>query len=261
MSLNNPAGRLHAFLRNASGVKDPKRPAIEVWSQLLEVNVNDDLHRLFSRMADVMALPPAVSAAMHKVPGINPSLYLAWVGPVSQGLKQFNFSDQFSTFVTHIDANTMNFIAICDGHLTPLFEAEIPQESLSQIRAAVDNLFSKLRQASEIDADLREFITRHVDIIRCAIDDYALKGVDAIREGAERTVGMAMLRPDQFKAAASQPAVGKHFKSAVAAFIVLAATYPGGKEMLTDVAGLLPGDVIETVETAEPELIEAAGDE
>ena len=193
--LDNPAGRLYAFLEAARQFA-PDQPMRHAWGQALGVNPAD-LSQFWRRVAMVSALPDEVEQAVRRLPDANEELLLRPLPRARVALSAaFTMGGTNNLFVNEFDAITLLGLEHCSDLLhRARFEPEIDSDTLEQLQQSIDKLIQVLDKQDDLDPVLERFIREHSAAIARALVDVRIRGAEALAEVVDSVVG-AMVRSD-----------------------------------------------------------------
>jgi hypothetical protein len=193
--LNNPAARLHALLQKAKqNTEFAGTLSTEVWPKLLNVP-KENQPLMFKRFGGVMELPLLIKERIENLPDINHELQLRWMSKINQAFQANNFSAAFASFIGKIDDSTLLGIEHCADILSRRDpDPEIKPDELESLRQQVDDLINETKN-SEIEADLKKFIFKHLFTIRNAIEEYQVFGSKPLVTAFGQIIAAAYTEP------------------------------------------------------------------
>ena len=245
---NNPAGRLHALLREGQ-TKPKDKPASEIWSEILEVQ-NDDTGLLLRRVGHVLTLPSSVKEAMSYTDGLDPSIYLRWLPAVETSFGILNFQMAWKQFIDRFDGEIMYGIEICSDILS----RERPEKTaddtlLVSLLDKVNELLAELDN-TELDPNVWFYIYDHLIKIKEAIEEYKFRGIKPLEAVFEQAIGGVVLSPELYKNS-QKSTTGKRFWEVMGRLAIVVTIAAGSIQIGKDIVAILPSpddgnqDVIE----------------
>jgi hypothetical protein len=204
----NPAGRLLYFLQRADEATKSKngelRQPVNFWRHVLVVAGEEEsaVYIQYGRLVELIEQSQK-AITTEKLP---PHLYLGWVGTVRKVVAHSigpgaNIASQFQT----IDQSVWSLLAVCDDQLTRM--GAIPRISFStmrEMREEVSELSLRVEQ-SALDASLKKFLLKHLQIVDRAVAEAPFRGEEALVDGLAQSVGLARTEPKQAEEAVETP--------------------------------------------------------
>lgn len=237
-NLNNPAGRLLVLLRAGRDKKKHNLPAVDVWSDLLNVPV-DDKTRLLREIGRVFQIPALIRSRIEQIPTVDPIVYLKWLPKLEQAFIVSTLAGPWRGCIDYVDDVAIYGIEVCDELLSRHSrEKTLPRDQLDNLLRDTESLVHEVADCS-IDEDLRQYILKHLEIVDRAIRDYILHGAQPLQEAVEAAVGSLVLNQETYKRTSETEVGGKFWKVMGRALMLVgitAATIQIGK----DVVKLLP---------------------
>jgi len=189
--LNNPAGRLAAILRKGQKLQAQQK-ALQAWASLLEVEESNK-SLLLQRLGHVLALPEQIQKEMQDIPGINHERRLKWMAPTVGILGNFNLEKGWKDLMGRFREETIYGIEICSDDLLNRRPKGLEQDNLDELLERVNGLLSELETAGFAE-NVRADILDHLNAIKCAIEEYKLRGAKPIEAETERLLGALQLK-------------------------------------------------------------------
>jgi len=234
---NNPAGRLHALLRE--GQSKPKdKPASEIWAEILDVP-KEDTGLLLRRVGHVLSLPSSVKEAMSYVDDLDHNIYLRWLSRVEASFSILNFQMAWKQFIERFDGEIMYGIEICSDRLS----RERPEKTADQ--TLLENLLAKVNELlddldnTELDANVWFYIYDHLIKIKEAIEEYKIRGIKPLEAVFEQTVGGVVLSPELYQNSQKTPS-GKRFWEVMGYLAIVVTITASSIQIGKDVVSILP---------------------
>lgn len=251
MSLNNPAGRLHALLSEAGTPprENDRETARQKWAKTLAVEVKDS-PTLLARLGEVMALPVEVRGAVKSLPEVDHDTYLGPLSNVEKSFGKLNLDALWSQCAREIDGTTMYSLKVCDELLSRQRpERTLPEDEREQLHEEVRNLRKDV-QAKEKDKDLREFLLHHLKAMDDALQEYKISGTPPVEEAAKAILGGALIQKQKHR---KNPFLRRLFATALSA-LYLTGGLEGGFALTERVLDALPtGNSVEVQESPDSE--------
>jgi hypothetical protein len=187
VNLGNPAGRLLDLLRRGLEI-DPDKNCRLCWCRLLYVEPTDNA-RLSIRLGKAMSLVDEIKAAVGDCKNIRPEIYLSFAPSVEKAFMTQKLTDQWATFIGHVDTNTMNYLEITSDLLsTQQTGGVIDEKNMLEISRNAENILKEL-STSKIEGQIKSFLTRRTDAILEAAQAYRLTGMTGFYELVCAAVG------------------------------------------------------------------------
>lgn len=205
---NNPAGRLLELINAAAAevTNNDTTTIKEAWSRAL--GTEDDVE-LFRRLAHVYALPGAVRDAAEAIPEptLDLDLLLEPLGHIDEAFGQGLYVP-WRAFISNASQARYSLGVISSMLTRTVPEASVSQKQLNDLLEDVRRLLDDIA-SSDLDDDLRLFLTQHAQLMQQAIEDVRIRGAAALQDVAERTIGAVLVRQHT----AGAPAEGEKGKS------------------------------------------------
>jgi len=196
-NLNNPAGRLLNLLSQKEKPSFAKLQAGDVWCSILGVPIKD-IPTLLRRVGKIMALPSLIEEQIKEA-GLDCSIYLKWLPKVNRAFECLDLDMMWADFIGPIDETVMYGLEICSDQLSKRQpELVIRKSEIEKIKGEIDELLSEIK-TSDIDKELKEYLTNHIEDIKNAIEEYELAGIVPIRKAFESTIGAIAVEPKKFQ--------------------------------------------------------------
>lgn len=193
MSLNNPAGRLHALLSEAGVLNYVEKDRVRTkWAKVLGVE-KEDSPTLLLRLSEIMNLPAQVREAVEAVPDIDHEMYLKHLPNVESAFAKMSLDVIWGSVAKELDKATMYSLEVCDDLLSRHHpEPMLPGDERERIHKEVRDLFEDVR-TNEEDEDLREFLLRHLKAMDDALQEYKISGAPPVEEVVQAAMGDGFL--------------------------------------------------------------------
>lgn len=191
---NNAAWRLLNILRQAQQKHDNTRTR-EVWAEVLGVP-KDSTVELLRKLGLLLQLCALAKAQLQAAGGTKLDTYTKRFDRIEKAFGANNLDSHWGPFKSHLTEAALDALEIGAHRLSEIMtESEIPQDELDQLRAQVDDLLTSVMD-SDLHQPFKEFVTKHLELIRAAILEYRLRGTEGLREALERSIGSLVLHPD-----------------------------------------------------------------
>jgi hypothetical protein len=198
---NNPAGRLLALIKAGGRINTPGMTVEDAWAKILDVGGQRD--ELFRRLALVVSMPEAIREAVEGLGDLpyDRSLVLRELDHIDKALDT-GLARPWAELMNRIPPTTRHSLEIISSTLSNVRpEPSIDDDKLEDVQAKVHQLFEEVIHA-EIEPELRQFLLRHVQAMRLAIEDVRIRGAQAVQEVVEQVVGGVVLHPYTWEDAA-----------------------------------------------------------
>ncbi|NEP15467.1 MAG: hypothetical protein F6J97_01035 [Leptolyngbya sp. SIO4C1] len=200
MAYDNPARRLHSLLTKAFDVADKQdnKQSVScnvVWSQVFGVHVNQKTE-LLSYAEEFLFLLKCSREAIERLQSVRKEPYLRPLDHISNQIQSHGF---FGGKWANL-GNGLNNPAIMDmleitanaidvqGQLMTLEESQ-----LAELLDATSSLLEEVR-ASNLDIDIKTFLSVRLEEICHAIDHYSVYGSEGLRRVVETNIGATVLK-------------------------------------------------------------------
>jgi hypothetical protein len=240
MTNNTSASRLLNILKQAKSISHTTQSK-SAWNQILKIQNNDSL--LFKKLGHIMMLPEQIKDDINSIEDIkNKSLYLNWKKSVNTAFLNQNLSGQWSSFVQHIDAHTLDYLELTANTLNDKKpEAELSTEELDKIKKDFLEIEDEIKKSS-MESKLKKFILKKILDIILAIDDYSIQGISPLEDAINSTIGQIIIN-DNLKKESKEDSIAEKFWQCLgraAIIVTLASTPQPLKEISTQIQKVLP---------------------
>ena len=244
MHADNPAARL--FLITQSGqALDKSGTTRAAWSTLLSSEAEVEagvlpLPVLVARLAGVIALPGAIRNEVERLENVNKELLVRYLHTWDSAFEaQMQLQGQWNGFIVQFTEAHMVSLENCADVLSrysaePVLEDEFLQELVSEL----DGIFEKVVGAG-IDAGVREYLLRNVELLRHGIHMYRASGIRAVEDAVEGVVGSMLIELD-LASGSYESDEGKKFWSTVRRLGLLISTVSGAFKLGEAITQNLP---------------------
>lgn len=245
---NNPAGRLHALLREGQS-KQKDKPASEIWAEILNVP-KEDTGLLLRRVGHVMTLPSGIKEAMSYVDDLDHSIYLRWLPRVEASFSILNFQMAWKQFIERFDGEVMYGIEICSDRLSRDRPEKVADESLLEsLLKKVNDLLGEL-ESIDVEPGTWFFIYDNLVKIKEAIEEYKVQGIKPLEAVFEQTIGEVVLTPEKYQSSQKTEKGQKFWE--VMGYLALVVTITAGTIQIgKDAVSILPPPEEESTEQPE----------
>lgn len=191
--LRNPAGRLWLFLSYAHSNAAHGRSMLELWAQYLEVPPEPNAE-FFGGVAELLALPVQVREAVEGLPNplVPHALLLSGLTDVVPAMaRSANFTSGSGEFASMVPATALVMLETCSHMLNNSGhpDAEIPLDSLTEMRSLAEELLRAVEEAEGLDSGVRRIIFEYATAILRAIGLLRVTGVGAVLLEHDRMTG------------------------------------------------------------------------
>lgn len=218
--LDNGAKRLLEILTKAKDGSVANTPPLPAWGKVFGIidRGGDVIHEneefeVAHCLVELRQLINDIENQLRSIEGLDLELYLepfprirnvcrlaALVhGSLGQTMNQLSPSD-------------LTVLKFCANELSKHYsEPVVDEQWLKEFAAQVDALFDEVKE-SDLIKDLKDFLLKQLEIIRRAIQEYRIRGVERLKEALERVAGSLILHEDLIKKSNDKPEVGKFSK-------------------------------------------------
>ena len=180
----NPAKRLIHILSLTSRMPD-QAPMLEVWGSVFGIAADDahaDPHAISSRLSlvrnEVLLLRKLMSAT-----SFSSDLYEPAIAAVLNVISVANLSSGWGNFRPNLGEHQMLALRWCAQAIES--EDALSHEELQRLMDAL-SAFRKTVEDDDLPEPVRVFVLHQVDLIVRGIDDYPIRGRQAMREAAKQ---------------------------------------------------------------------------
>lgn len=243
--LNNPAARLHSFLKKGQ-LEKKEAQSFAVWAKLLNTST-DNVPLLMRRISYVMELPAQIEREIHCISDINHDIHLRWLSRANAGISITEFHAGWNTFIGRFNAEIMYGIEVCADTLSRYR----PEKEISESQLA--NLIEKLQALEhefaeqQLSFSIQAFIQDRFTEIRMALEEVQYRGVKPLENVIETTIGKTAVNPSLYHESKNSP-FGNHFWEYMGYLAVAITITTGSIQIGKDIVNLLPSDVGTTSE-------------
>jgi hypothetical protein len=192
VSLDNPAGRLHALLERLSE-RDPNAPLISAWAHTLDV----DQAEVPFRLGAVGQLLPAVREAAESTGD------RAWITTVQQYHEEwtapiFPRRRGLNTVISESRPSPSALVAL--GTLSSHLHAVRPEgmvptdDELDNLKERLGTLTADVGQATDLPEEIKHLIVARLNDVLRAIQHVDIGGPEAVRMATETLLGAIFVR-------------------------------------------------------------------
>lgn len=186
MSINNPAGRLLRILQEGRTKPEDIRVS-SVWAELLEVPA-DDFPELLRRIGLVQQLPYLIRNEIYALNDIDTELHLNWLPKVELAFSSAHLRSPWRNFINHIDDSTILGLSFCDDKLARKEKSGFTRESVHEFSQEAEEIRGAILK-SDLEEPVHQFLLRQVELLKQSLDDYELRGPEAISDALQLTIG------------------------------------------------------------------------
>jgi hypothetical protein len=191
---SNPAQRLHDLLTEFKA-KQPGIPIARAIGEVLDFDP-DDAPVLFSAVAAISALPYQIELQLERTPDIDHELFVSpWMSKVSAVIEQLhNVGNPVQNVTQQYDDAVLLGLRHA-SHALRLTGHELPTDTeVSDLLAALNDLETQVFAADDLDGEVRDFLLRHINDMRRALQLVKVHGVEGFQNAVAATAGDAVLR-------------------------------------------------------------------
>ena len=215
----NPAARLSHILARAHSHGETKG-VLAAWAELLGVNEPDDITRqveVTRLLGEMLGQLQLINEAAPRTP-LKPNRYEAHLVRLREALSPARLPSEWKNVRQFLTPDTLLALDVLADTLPP-DQTHVPQSAIDQILADLSSL-EKFVAASELSADLAQFIYSQIDAIRKAVREYPVRGAVALRRAFERSVWEWQASEGLAKTPAEKRAVGRLHKTWIKAVAI-----------------------------------------
>lgn len=223
---DNPAARLLAILEGGENIQ-ANTNCRAAWHKLLNVP-DGDAPLLMSRLGKVMELPQQIICIIDDHFPNQGNSYNHWSTQVNRGFAQQNINGHWDSFWQSIDSHTLNYLKLCaDLIQTTTPTTLLNEDTVEEIRAKIDQLLNELLEG-DFESEFTRFLSRALQRILIAVDEYRISGAVPIIESVETVFGHAFF-DEAYRKQVSNTEFGKKMiavLSSVASSVTIALGIP-----------------------------------
>ena len=210
VSTNNPAGRLYAVLDKAGSV-DEKKKTYVAWREILDADPRSATD-FFHRVSLVHRLIADIVQSVRKIDALDDKLYLRHLPTVSAALGPDRFSQPWNDTKSLLSDTVMTSLEFCADALAQHPQPhEVDTGQLQELYSNVEELIRDVLK-SKLDYALKQFLVRHLELVRSAILHYPIRGPAALRETLEQMAGAVVMNWDAVEKSKEVPEVSRFGK-------------------------------------------------
>jgi hypothetical protein len=228
---DNSAGRLLNILEEAKKLNQPGQ-CIQAWARVLDIPVEhngtilpDKEVELVHRLIEVHKLVDEVETALKKIEGIKHELYLKPFSRIREVISFTRFNHNFPDTINKLTESDLTILEFCSEKLSERhIERVVDEEQLKEIQAEINDLLEQV-QASTLSDEIKVFILDQLEIIRRAIYEYRIRGIQCLREALQTNLGAVILNRELINTERDRKEVKRFGKiiSALASVVTFAA--------------------------------------
>jgi len=187
--LDNPAEQLLSILEKGKDA-NPNENCQKVWRDLLDAQ-SDSEHLLLSKIGKVMLLPERACFLLDSVGNDSRVEHDHWVNRLLIAFSKQDLSGIWNTFIQHTDDHCLNYLRMVSGTLELQRTIKEPTDSeLDEVRTQATELLDSVL-ASDLDGKIKRHLTRSLQRLLVAINQFSLFGVVPVIDALETTIGHA----------------------------------------------------------------------
>ncbi|HEX8459097.1 MAG TPA: hypothetical protein VF656_17520 [Pyrinomonadaceae bacterium] len=215
--INNPAGRLHTLLQEAKK-KEGNNNGYHLWATVFDISQNPDepmpdevLVEVIHRVVQMIDLISDAERTLKTIPDIDTTLYLEPYSRIRKVLRIDNLPlGNYREHLKQITNGDMALLAIGAVEISkhqdePIIEEQVLDKFLEEI----DALFKEVRTSS-INDKLKRFILEQLELIRRAVHEYQIGGIERLRKALAMSLGELILHKDLIEESKDQEEVRKY---------------------------------------------------
>src|SRR5215212_8714611 len=202
--IDNSAKRLLEILKRAKDVGlSNAKPAI-AWGRVFEIiqiennTISEaDEFEVARRLVQLHQLINDVESRLTAIPELDHGLYLRPF-PRIRKVCLLSMLDQGALInvMNQLSEGDLTVLEFCANELSKYHsDRVVDPKTLQELRTQVDSLFDEMA-ASDTPQMLKEFLLKQLEIIRRAIQEYRIRGIERLQEALERVVGSIILNED-----------------------------------------------------------------
>ena len=233
---NNPAGRLYLFLK---GTQASNRSAsiADVWSHYFGVS-KDDIPQFFRVLEELVRLPDLAEAAIDRLDqrDVIKAEYKEAL-PGARRIMAFvrNTDGAINLANQHVNEAHLDKLKIASLFIGDVDTAT--DDSLAQLRSAVQDLILQIEQASGLDEQFRVYVLAILHRILELISTYKVGGAQPIREESEKLLARLIVNRRERSEVARRPKL----QTALVTVIIAIDAITGVSHDLTDALQAVTG--------------------
>lgn len=237
MKLDNPAARLLSILERGLELPDSKS-CRSAWSELLDVDKGDH-GTLMGRIGRMMALSTDIIECLENIGDVKIDRYLHWVKPLENAFVKNDLNGPWKNFKSHINIHVINYLSMTSdllSHRCP--EIEVNQSNLDSILDSARKLIDEVRE-SDLPPEVKEFMIKHLYKVCLAVEEYAIRGSEALSTAIEAAFGYGVLNRESVEMNKTNGTATKFWQTMTnVALIVSIST--GAQQLAPSIVELLP---------------------
>lgn len=206
MDFDNAAFRLLDLLE--MGKKIPAdRQCRTAWAELLDVGVNN-CPELHSKLGKVMELSSTIVTEIRDAYPDEHDTCDHWSTQVDNAFNSQQLNGQWATFISCIDQHSINYLRMHARLLQNISKTKpVAEGVLEATRKELDSILRELL-ASDVDAEVKRYLSRNLRKLIAAVDEYKLTGSAAIFDSIEILMGHSVFDA-KYKESITETSIGK----------------------------------------------------
>ncbi len=185
-----------------------------------------------------MGLPSEIREEILETHDTPHDLLLKWLPKVEGAFSNMNMQTKWADFIDKFDDTVIYGLEMCSDALSRQRpERTISNDDRTNILETINDLISDLDN-QKFPPKLKVLIYEHLRLIRNAIEEYEIRGIDAIKGEVHKVIGSVVLDPTPWDDT-KDTKFGKNFWEAMNKLVILTAAYGGLSVIGTDVVHLL----------------------
>lgn len=178
--LTNAASRVYSLLKDASR-KDGKISAAEAWAQVFgedEAQAKKDPYFIQTRLSLIRGQTDLIENEMRRTE-IPEDLVAPYCERVRRVVSPTNLTAHWQDYQKHLQPDVFLCLRYCEALLGT--ETSIPEDELQRILDKVEELRREIED-SGLSNGVYQFLSGQIDILARALNEYPIRGPEAIRE-------------------------------------------------------------------------------
>ncbi|MCY7947333.1 hypothetical protein P8891_13440 [Bacillus atrophaeus] len=206
MNSDNAISRLHNIIdhvyvkRTEPSYDDTQKSFKEVWSKEFGLESND-LSALLNSLSLLLELVRKSRATIETHPQLNTEKNIGYINNIERGLSQIDLNmGTMKTFYAYINRETVTalyYIGENYSFLNASQSKELESEQVTSLLSEIEEL-TKNFYASTLPEKLKLIVIKKLNLIREALIQYRITGLDGLQDALEQTIGSIILNGSEF---------------------------------------------------------------
>lgn len=210
MALENPAARLNSVLQVVISAKGSSS-ARHVWADALQIDSADQAKLMIGIGETIKAANEMAALINEKIPAIKAQTD-QWLEWINHAFFSQNVAAHIDTFKQHYPNQASYYLQMVTSLLEPMSAKPITSEQLQQFKDALYQVKEDVL-SSGLEPKVIEYLTKSLQKILTALDQYIIRGSVPVIESIELLVGHAFV--DRDYGGALQTSVGQKVMNVV----------------------------------------------